>query len=98
MKTHQASRTVVTTVLTLLGVALMVTAPLFGGQLLTGVVFFGGAALALTAIVARAKHSLMADMHPANLDEEPQPEDGEKESVLTAQDVQFLANAKIAEL
>lgn len=81
MKTQQAHRNVVTALLALSGVALMVSAPIFGAQLLSGVFFFGGAALTLTSLVARVKHSLMADMHPANYAETSKSFVAEKESV-----------------
>lgn len=95
MRKTKLAKNTITVVLAALGVVAMVTAPLFGAQLLTGVVFFGGAALTLTALVARAKQALTGTEFAAAQGEHRVEEivDGALESTLS--DVEFLNQAGI---
>ncbi|XBH21824.1 hypothetical protein V5R04_00940 [Jonesiaceae bacterium BS-20] len=59
-----AVKKVLTAGLMILGVSLMVLAPLTGSEFLAGIFFFGGAATALTALVAKVKHGFMDGAFP----------------------------------
>ena len=59
-----AVKKVLTVGLMILGVSLMVLAPLTGSEFLTGIFFFGGAATALTVLVAKVKHRFMDGAFP----------------------------------
>lgn len=105
MSEHRAINKDLTVGLIILGVGLMAVSPVSSSPFLTGILFFGGAATALTALAAKVKHgftqSVLAQAAQEHDILSPDPEVISKPTTLdglelTAADLKFLAKANLA--